>query len=72
MRKAKLLLFRLLKILFVYTFAEEDNVLFNCIVTDCMINAMPWLRNLGTEYYFLFLALILIAIIICVKYVDAG
>ena len=37
-----------------------------------MINVMPWLRNLGTEYYLLFLALILIAIIICVKYVDAG
>ena len=37
-----------------------------------MINVMPWLRKLGTEYYFLFLALILIAIIICVKYVDVG
>ena len=37
-----------------------------------MINVMPRLRKLGTEYYILFLALILIAIIICVKYVDAG
>ena len=42
------------------------------MVTDRMTNVMPWLRKFGTEYYFLFLASILIDIIICVNYSDAA
>ena len=38
------------------------------IVTDLMTNGMPWLRKFGTEYYYLFLAFILIIIINYVIY----
>ena len=55
-------IFKILKMLLIYTFAEEKShtskVLFLCMVADCLTFALPWLRKFGTKYYFLLVAFV--------------